>query len=59
MECNPATMGSRKLSGYKKAGVNRISMGLQTTNDEILKEIQNLFGSDFVYDVTLPKLLFQ
>ena len=28
-----------KLVDYKNAGINRISMGLQTTNDSILKEI--------------------
>lgn len=31
----------------------------QMIKDEILREIQNLFESDFIYDVTLPKLLYQ
>lgn len=39
MECNPATMGSRKLSGYKKAGVNRISIGAQSFDKNVLEKI--------------------
>lgn len=39
IEMNPCTVTKEKLEDYKKAGVNRISMGLQTTNNEILKEI--------------------
>lgn len=38
----------------EEAGANQ-----QILEDEILEKIQNLFDSDFVYDVTLPKLLFQ
>lgn len=39
IEMNPCTVTREKLIDYKNAGVNRISMGLQTTNDEILKKI--------------------
>lgn len=39
IEMNPCTVTYEKLMDYKKAGVNRISIGLQTTNDEILKVI--------------------
>ncbi len=39
IEMNPCTVTKGKLEDYKAAGVNRISMGLQTTNDAILKEI--------------------
>lgn len=39
VEMNPCTVTLEKLQTYKEAGVNRISIGLQTTNDSILKEI--------------------
>ena len=31
IECNPGTVDAQKLKNYKKAGVNRISFGLQST----------------------------
>ncbi len=39
MECNPGTLTESKLSGYKKAGINRLSIGLQSANDEELRNI--------------------
>lgn len=36
---NPGTINEKKLLNYKEAGINRISMGLQTTDDELLKKI--------------------
>ena len=39
MECNPGTVNEEKLKIMKKYGVNRISSGLQSCNDELLKNI--------------------
>jgi oxygen-independent coproporphyrinogen III oxidase len=39
MECNPGTLNRKKLEIMKKYSVNRISMGLQSTKNSILKEI--------------------
>lgn len=39
IECNPGTVDREKLYHYKKAGVNRISFGLQSANDKELKSI--------------------
>ena len=39
IEVNPGTVDYNKLIEYKTAGINRVSIGLQTTNNEILKEI--------------------
>ena len=39
IECNPGTATKKKLEGYKKAGINRISIGLQSANDEELKTL--------------------
>ena len=39
MECNPGTVTSEKLAGYRKAGVNRLSIGLQAAQDSLLSSI--------------------
>lgn len=36
MECNPGTAGLGKLIEYRKAGINRLSIGLQSGNDKEL-----------------------
>lgn len=39
IECNPGTTTESKLLEYKKSGINRISFGLQSANDQELKSI--------------------
>lgn len=39
IEVNPGTVNEEKLKDYKKTGINRISIGLQSTNNKILKQI--------------------
>lgn len=39
IEVNPGTVNEEKLKDYKKTGINRISIGLQSTNNKILKRI--------------------
>ena len=39
IEVNPGTVTKEKLQDYKSVGVNRLSIGLQTTNDNLLKII--------------------
>ena len=39
IEVNPGTVTKEKLQDYKNAGVNRLSIGLQTTNNKLLKII--------------------
>jgi len=36
MEVNPATVNIEKLEGYREAGINRISIGIQSLNDNKL-----------------------
>ena len=36
LEANPGTVSQRSLSGYRNAGVNRLSLGLQTCSDNQL-----------------------
>ena len=37
IECNPGTLDERKLLAYRSVGINRLSLGLQSTFDEELK----------------------
>lgn len=39
IEINPGTVNKEKIIQYKRAGINRISIGLQSANDDLLKEI--------------------
>ena len=37
MECNPGTVDVDKLRGFRECGINRLSIGLQSANDDELK----------------------
>jgi len=37
IEANPKTLTAEKLAAYKAAGINRLSMGVQSMNDEMLQ----------------------
>ena len=39
IEVNPGTVTMEKLEDYRSCGINRISIGLQSTNNTLLKEI--------------------
>ncbi len=39
IECNPGTATAQKLEEWKKIGINRISIGLQSANDDELKHL--------------------
>ena len=42
MEANPATVDYKMLKKYRKAGVNRLSFGLQSANDEELGQLSRI-----------------
>lgn len=46
LEVNPGTLTEEKLNYYTASGVNRISMGLQTTNDVLLKQIGRIHSTN-------------
>lgn len=49
MECNPATVGYEDLHRYRKAGVNRLSLGLQSSDANELRILGRLHSArDFV-----------
>lgn len=37
IECNPGTVSNAKFAAYRRIGINRISIGLQSANEEELK----------------------
>lgn len=48
IEINPETLTEEKLKVYLDAGINRVSMGLQSIHENILKKIgRNSFLEDF------------
>lgn len=46
MESNPGTLTKEKLQAYKSFGINRLSMGLQSTDDEQLKVLGRIHTFD-------------
>ena len=42
LEANPGTLTSQSLSAYKKMGVNRLSIGLQSADDDELHSISRI-----------------
>ena len=58
IECNPGTLTFEKISIYKSAGINRISVGLQSASDAELRELGRIHTyGDFLksYDLIRKK----
>lgn len=56
IEVNPGTVTKEKLEIYKEVGVNRISIGLQSTNNSLLKQIGRIHKfEDFLDTYNLAK----
>ncbi|MCH2693198.1 MAG: radical SAM family heme chaperone HemW [Acidobacteriia bacterium] len=54
VEVNPGTLGIEKLNQYKKAGVNRISIGVQSFQDHILRKMARTHtGQDAIDTIKL------
>ncbi len=45
IECNPESLTEQKLVAYKSLGINRISLGIQSLNDDNLKAIGRVHDS--------------
>ena len=57
IECNPGTLTMEKLEAYKEAGINRISLGLQSANDDELKAIGRIHNyEEFKKSFNLARL---
>lgn len=46
MEANPATVSSAALQTYRKLGVNRLSLGLQSANEDELSALSRIHSAD-------------
>lgn len=46
MEANPGTFEAEKFSGFREAGVNRLSIGIQSFNDTFLTKLGRIHGAD-------------
>ncbi len=56
IELNPGTVSEKKIQTYKKAGINRFSIGLQTAIDSQLEDVCRIHKAhDYVYCTTLLK----
>lgn len=49
LEANPETVEAEKFKGFKDIGINRISLGVQTFNDKILKLIGRKHSEQTIY----------
>ena len=50
LECNPESISDDKMKGYRKSGINRISIGVQSLDDEILKIIGRIHDKEEVFE---------
>lgn len=56
MEANPGTVTRGKLTDYRKAGINRLSFGLQSANDRELKLLGRIHTwAEFLESFTLAR----
>lgn len=56
IETNPKTLDIEKLDTYERAGINRLSLGVQSFNDEILKDLgRNHNSIDALETISLIK----
>jgi oxygen-independent coproporphyrinogen-3 oxidase len=46
MEANPGTLEASQFDGYREAGVNRLSIGVQSFHDDSLKALERIHTSD-------------
>jgi oxygen-independent coproporphyrinogen-3 oxidase len=52
LEANPGTVDFNKFKGFREAGVNRLSIGIQSFNDEKLKSLGRIHSADDAYIAT-------
>ena len=56
MEANPGTVTREKLTDYRRAGINRLSFGLQSANDRELKLLGRIHtGEEFLESFHLAR----
>lgn len=57
LEANPGTVDSAKLSAFRNAGVNRLSLGMQSASDEELRRLSRIHTrADFENSYLLARM---
>ncbi|WP_295164068.1 radical SAM family heme chaperone HemW [uncultured Buchnera sp.] len=46
IESNPTTLEYKRFLNYKKSGINRFSIGIQTFNSDLLKKIERTYNKE-------------
>ncbi len=60
MEANPCTLSEQKLDEYKKTGINRLSIGVQSFDDRLLRILGRVHDSETAKkNITLAKKYFE
>ena len=49
MEANPGTVERGSMRGYREAGINRLSLGAQSFDDDALRRLGRIHGRDEIY----------
>lgn len=50
IECNPESVTNEKLNEYRHAGINRLSIGLQSADNEVLKAIGRVHTAEKFFE---------
>ena len=50
LECNPESISDDKMKGYRKSGINRISIGVQSLDNKILRIIGRIHDKEEVFE---------
>jgi len=60
LEANPTSVEATRFRGFRSAGVNRVSLGVQSLNDMALKELGRLHSAQEVLDaVAVARSIFE
>ncbi len=60
LEANPTSVEATRFRGYRSAGVNRVSLGVQSLNDAALKELGRLHTAQEALDaVAVARSIFE
>ena len=51
LEANPGTIDYKHFEGFAKAGVNRVSLGIQSFNDDHLKKLERIHDGQTAYQI--------
>lgn len=59
MEANPSSVEAHRFYGYREAGINRLSLGVQALNDNALRVLGRLHNVDQAYQaIELARQIF-